>query len=169
MQLAVSFSSANSMSCRIEGTSDPWLVARTMLMISSSIEEKMPRSRATSSEGAAVAADPSGCASPRLLVSVCAAPLFGMPVSWLSHASFSATDVMCLVRTYGGLRSPQALAEAAEEVVEENGVTVLVEPKALFHIVGTTMDWEDTALSSEFVFNNPNITGTCGCGESFSM
>ena len=48
------------------------------------------------------------------------------------------------------------------------GVTVLVEPKALFHIVGTTMDWEDTALSSEFVFNNPNAKSMCGCGESFN-
>ena len=56
-----------------------------------------------------------------------------------------------------------------EEVVEEHGVKVVIEPKALFHIVGTTMDFETTALSSQFVFINPNATAMCGCGESFSV
>ena len=55
-----------------------------------------------------------------------------------------------------------------EEVVDK-GVRVFIEPKALFHIVGTTMDYVDTDIASEFVFENPNSTGSCGCGESFSV
>jgi iron-sulfur cluster assembly protein len=48
------------------------------------------------------------------------------------------------------------------------GVRVFVEPKAIMHIVGTIMDFVEDDLSSEFVFHNPNATGTCGCGESFT-
>ena len=55
------------------------------------------------------------------------------------------------------------------EKVEEHGIRVYIEPKALFHIIGTTMDFKEDALSSEFVFENPNATGMCGCGESFSV
>ena len=58
--------------------------------------------------------------------------------------------------------------EMTDEIVEEHGVKVCIEPKALFHIVGTTMDWEETAIQSQFVFLNPNATAACGCGESFS-
>ncbi|EIM20388.1 hypothetical protein WALSEDRAFT_20842, partial [Wallemia mellicola CBS 633.66] len=53
-----------------------------------------------------------------------------------------------------------------DEVVEQDGVKVLVDSKALFSIIGSTMDWVDDRLSSKFVFNNPNVTETCGCGES---
>ncbi len=56
-----------------------------------------------------------------------------------------------------------------DEIVEEHGVTVLVDPKAVFFIVGTTMDWNETELASEFTFINPNVKGECGCGESFNM
>ena len=49
------------------------------------------------------------------------------------------------------------------------GVKVFIEPMALFSIVGTKMDWEETELSSEFTFNNPNSKGECGCGESFNV
>lgn len=49
------------------------------------------------------------------------------------------------------------------------GVRVFVEPKALFHVVGTTMDFQTTPVSSEFVFENPNAKGSCGCGESFNV
>ncbi|GKY96441.1 hypothetical protein MPSEU_000603600 [Mayamaea pseudoterrestris] len=51
----------------------------------------------------------------------------------------------------------------------EKGIKVWIEPMALFSIVGTTMDWEETELSSEFTFNNPNSKGSCGCGESFNV
>ena len=59
--------------------------------------------------------------------------------------------------------------KAGEEVVETKGVRIVVEPKALIHIIGTTMDYKDDALSSEFIFNNPNAKGSCGCGESFNV
>lgn len=56
-----------------------------------------------------------------------------------------------------------------EEVKLDNGITVFVDPPALFHVVGTVMDYEDTQLSSGFTFTNPNEKGRCGCGESFNV
>jgi iron-sulfur cluster assembly 1 len=55
------------------------------------------------------------------------------------------------------------------EIAEKDGVSVLVEPSAVFYIAGTVMDWEETELSSEFTFINPNSKGECGCGESFNV
>ena len=46
---------------------------------------------------------------------------------------------------------------------------ILVDPTALMYVVGTRMDYVEDALRSEFVFENPNATGTCGCGESFNV
>ncbi|TMW69376.1 hypothetical protein Poli38472_001532 [Pythium oligandrum] len=59
--------------------------------------------------------------------------------------------------------------EKMEEEVNDKGVRVFIEPKALFHVVGTTMDFQTTPVSSEFVFENPNAKGSCGCGESFNV
>ncbi|EXJ81769.1 hypothetical protein A1O1_07834 [Capronia coronata CBS 617.96] len=56
-----------------------------------------------------------------------------------------------------------------DEVVEQDGVKVLIDSKALFSIIGSQMDWKEDKLSARFVFNNPNITEQCGCGESFSV
>lgn len=56
-----------------------------------------------------------------------------------------------------------------DEIVEAHGVTVLVDPKAVFFIVGTTMDYNETELAAEFTFINPNVKGECGCGESFNV
>ncbi|CAG0921236.1 unnamed protein product [Notodromas monacha] len=56
-----------------------------------------------------------------------------------------------------------------DEVVQQDGVTVLIDKKAQLSLLGTEMDYVSTTLSSEFVFNNPNIQGTCGCGESFNL
>ena len=53
--------------------------------------------------------------------------------------------------------------------MQSHGVTVYIEPMALFNVVGTTMDWEETELASEFTFNNPNSKGEGGCGESFTV
>lgn len=53
------------------------------------------------------------------------------------------------------------------EEVKSHGVRVFIDPKAARHVVGTEMDWQDTNMSSEFVFNNPNSKGSCGCGKSF--
>ena len=55
------------------------------------------------------------------------------------------------------------------EIVKDHDVTVLVDPKAVFFMVGTTMDWNETELAAEFTFVNPNIKGECGCGESFNV
>ncbi|KAK6617411.1 hypothetical protein RUM43_014420 [Polyplax serrata] len=55
-----------------------------------------------------------------------------------------------------------------EEVVQD-GVRVFIDRKAQLTLIGTEMDYIKDKLSEEFVFNNPNIKGTCGCGESFSM
>lgn len=56
-----------------------------------------------------------------------------------------------------------------DEVVEQDGVKVLIDSKALFSIIGSEMDWQEDKLSARFVFRNPNITEQCGCGESFSV
>lgn len=56
-----------------------------------------------------------------------------------------------------------------DEVVEQDGVKVLIDSKALFSIIGSEMDWMEDKLSARFVFKNPNITEQCGCGESFSV
>lgn len=56
-----------------------------------------------------------------------------------------------------------------DETVEQNGVKVFIDSKALFSIVGSEMDWLDDKLSLRFVFKNPNSKGTCGCGESFMV
>jgi len=56
-----------------------------------------------------------------------------------------------------------------DEVVEDKGVTVLIDPKAVLFLLGTQMDFQTTKLSSGFVFNNPNQTSACGCGESVAI
>jgi iron-sulfur cluster assembly protein len=56
-----------------------------------------------------------------------------------------------------------------DEVVEDKGVKVLVDPKAILFLLGTEMDFQTTKLSSQFVFNNPNQTSACGCGESVAI
>ena len=56
-----------------------------------------------------------------------------------------------------------------DEIVEDKGVTVLVDPKAVMFILGTEMDFVDDKLESGFKFTNPNEKGRCGCGESFHV
>ncbi|EGT51396.1 hypothetical protein CAEBREN_11160 [Caenorhabditis brenneri] len=56
-----------------------------------------------------------------------------------------------------------------DEEVEQDGIKVWIEPKAQLSLLGSEMDYVTNKLSSEFVFRNPNIKGTCGCGESFSI
>ena len=56
-----------------------------------------------------------------------------------------------------------------DEVIEAGGVKVFVDPKALFYIVGSEMDYRDDELTAEFTFKNPNEKGKCGCGESFNV
>ena len=50
-----------------------------------------------------------------------------------------------------------------------HGLKIYVEPMALMNVIGTTMDYEDGEMASEFTFTNPNSKGECGCGESFNV
>jgi len=60
--------------------------------------------------------------------------------------------------------------KAADEVIDDaRGVKVVVDSKALIHLIGTTMDYKDSDLAAEFVFSNPNAKSSCGCGESFNV
>ena len=56
-----------------------------------------------------------------------------------------------------------------DEVVEENGVKVMIDPKAILFFLGTEIDFVTEKLSQRFVFNNPNQTDACGCGESVTI
>lgn len=56
-----------------------------------------------------------------------------------------------------------------DEVVQDQGVTVLIDSKAVLFLIGTEIDYETTRLSSKFVFRNPNQTDACGCGESVTI
>lgn len=58
---------------------------------------------------------------------------------------------------------------AGDEVVEDKGVTVLVDPKAVLFLLGAEMDYVVEKLSARFVFRNPNETSACGCGESVEI
>ncbi len=59
--------------------------------------------------------------------------------------------------------------EPLDEVVEDKGVTILIEPKAVLFLIGSEIDYETTKLASKFVFRNPNETDACGCGESVTI
>ncbi len=56
-----------------------------------------------------------------------------------------------------------------DEVVEDKGVTILIDPKAILFLIGSEIDYETTKLASKFVFRNPNQTDACGCGESVTI
>ena len=56
-----------------------------------------------------------------------------------------------------------------EEVIEDKGVKVLIDPKAIMYLLGTEMDFKKEKFNSQFIFKNPNETERCGCGESFKI
>lgn len=56
-----------------------------------------------------------------------------------------------------------------DEVVEDKGAVVLIEPTAVMYLIGTEMDFKTDKLASTFVFNNPNQKSSCGCGESVNL
>jgi iron-sulfur cluster assembly protein len=71
-----------------------------------------------------------------------------------------------------GMAYTMEYAEAAhphDEVVEDKGVRILIDPKAVMFLLGTEMDFKTEKMSSQFVFNNPNQTSACGCGESVQL
>ena len=56
-----------------------------------------------------------------------------------------------------------------DEVVEDKGAKVIIDPAAVLYLLGTEMDWKVDKLASQFVFNNPNQKSACGCGESVNI
>jgi iron-sulfur cluster assembly protein len=75
----------------------------------------------------------------------------------------------------GGCAGQEYILEYAEaanpldEVVEDKGVTILIDPKAVLFLIGTEIDYEVSRLAAKFVFRNPNETDACGCGESVTI
>ncbi len=59
--------------------------------------------------------------------------------------------------------------ESLDEVIKDKDVVIAIEPKALLFLLGTEMDYKQEALSSGFIFNNPNQIDACGCGESVQL
>ncbi|MDI3471352.1 MAG: Iron-sulfur cluster assembly iron binding protein SufA [Pseudolabrys sp.] len=71
-----------------------------------------------------------------------------------------------------GMEYTMEYAEAlapTDEIVEDKGVTILIDPKAVLFLLGTEMDYKRDKLAAQFVFNNPNQTSACGCGESVQI
>ena len=59
--------------------------------------------------------------------------------------------------------------EPTDEVIEDKGVTIIIEPKAVLFLIGAEIDYEVSRLAAKFVFRNPNETDACGCGESVTI
>ena len=57
----------------------------------------------------------------------------------------------------------------SDELIEDKGIKVFVDPGAAMYLLGTEMDYKEEEFSSSFVFKNPNETERCGCGESFKI
>ncbi|NHK27780.1 iron-sulfur cluster assembly accessory protein [Parvularcula flava] len=92
----------------------------------------------------------------------------------MDQAAENYTGVRIGVKNGGcaGMEYTMDYAEAPEpleEVVEENGITIYIDPKAILFLLGTEIDYQVEKLSAKFVFNNPNQTDACGCGESVTI
>ena len=92
----------------------------------------------------------------------------------MSNAETDSLGVRVSVKT-GGCAGMSYVMEytkdvnPSDEVIEEKGVKVFVDSAAIMYLLGTEMDYKKEELSSTFVFNNPNETERCGCGESFKI
>ena len=92
----------------------------------------------------------------------------------MSNAENESLGVRVSVKT-GGCAGMSYVMEytkevnPTDEVIEDKGVKVFVDSSALMYLLGTEMDYKIGELSSSFVFNNPNETERCGCGESFKI
>ena len=92
----------------------------------------------------------------------------------MSQAEDSTIGVRVGVKS-GGCAGMSYIMEYAkdvksnEEVIEDKGVKVLIDPKAIMYLLGTEMDYKKEKFSSQFIFKNPNETERCGCGESFKI
>jgi MFS family permease len=98
----------------------------------------------------------------------------GLIVHWFSwHMIFFINipigiAILCLVKNH----VPQYRSDEKkpfDEVIEQHGVTILIDPKALMYLIGTEMDYHNDQFKSGFVFVNPNEKGKCGCGKSFNV
>jgi iron-sulfur cluster assembly protein len=92
----------------------------------------------------------------------------------MARAEKPAVGIRVGVKNGGcaGMEYVMEYAEAAnptDEVVEDKGVKILIDPKAVLFLLGTEMDFKTEKLSAQFVFNNPNQTSACGCGESVQL
>ena len=92
----------------------------------------------------------------------------------MSKAEKDSLGVRVSVKT-GGCAGMSYVMEYAkdirpnEEIIEDRGVKVLIDPKAIMYLLGTEMDYKKEKFSSQFIFKNPNETERCGCGESFKI
>ena len=86
-------------------------------------------------------------------------PIIGVRV-WVASGGCAG---MSYVMEYAKKANPN------DEIIEDKGVKVLIDPKAIMYLLGTEMDYKKEELSSTFVFKNPNETERCGCGESFKI
>ena len=92
----------------------------------------------------------------------------------MSNAENKAIGVRIGVQS-GGCAGMSYIMEYAketrpnEEIIEDKGVKVLIDPSAIMYLLGTEMDYKKEKFSSQFVFKNPNETERCGCGESFKI
>ena len=92
----------------------------------------------------------------------------------MSEAKNSAIGVRVGVKS-GGCAGMSYVMEYAkeikpnEEIIEEKGVKVLIDPNAVMYLLGTEMDYKREKFSSQFIFKNPNESERCGCGESFKI
>ena len=92
----------------------------------------------------------------------------------MSEADNSAIGVRVGVKS-GGCAGMSYVLEYAkevkpnEEVIDEKGVKVIVDPNAIIYLLGTEMEYKEEKFSSQFIFKNPNETERCGCGESFKI
>ena len=92
----------------------------------------------------------------------------------MSNAGNNCLGVRVSVKS-GGCAGMSYIMEYAkdikpnEEIVEDKGVKVLIDPKAVMYLLGTEMDYKKEKFSSQFIFKNPNETERCGCGESFKV
>ncbi len=92
----------------------------------------------------------------------------------ISNAQKETLGVRVGVKS-GGCAGMEYVLEYAEvvnpsdEIIEDKGVKVFIDPSAIIYLIGTEMDYKKDEFSSSFVFNNPNETERCGCGESFKI
>ena len=92
----------------------------------------------------------------------------------MSHADNKTIGVRVGVKTGGCAGMSYSMEYAKDkkindEVIEDKGVKVFIDPAAIIYLLGTEMDYKKEKFSSQFIFKNPNESERCGCGESFKI